>query len=181
VRIDATTRLVDFAREDVDVAIRYGPGYETGLRVHRLMSEEIFPVCSPALLNGPHPLISPAALRHHTLLHVDSARLDETWPDWRMWLLTAGVGDIDASRGPRFTQPGMAVQAATEGHGVALGSRVLVSDDLAAGRLVKPFDLSFPVSFAYHVVCPESLADRPNVQAFREWILDEARRTERSS
>lgn len=153
VRIDATARLVDFSREDVDVAIRYGPGRERGLRIDRLMGEEIFPVCSPELLVGNFPLNSPESLCHYTLLHVDSATLDETWPDWQMWLLTAGVGGIDVSRGPRFTRPSMAVQAATEAHGVALGSSVLVADDLAEGRLVKPFDVSFPVNFAYHVVC----------------------------
>ena len=146
------------------------------MRVDRLMGEEIFPVCSRKLLVGEHPLTTPQALRHHTLLHVDSMALDETWPDWEMWLITAGVEDIDVGRGPRFTQPSMAVQAATEGFGVALSSSVLVADDLAAGRLVKPFDLSFPVNFAYHIVCPTVTANNPKIVAFREWILDETKK-----
>ncbi|MFT5390125.1 MAG: LysR family glycine cleavage system transcriptional activator [Gammaproteobacteria bacterium] len=174
VRIDATTRLVDFTREQVDLAIRYGPGREPGLRAYRMMREEIFPVCSPALLQGAHALHAPQALAQHTLLHVDSPNIHEAWPDWQMWLLTAGVAGVDTGRGPRFTQPSMAVQAATEGHGVALGSSVLVNDDLKAGRLVKPFDLSFPVNFAYHVVLPEGLSGHPNVRAFRDWLLVEA-------
>ena len=86
----------------------------------------------------------------------------------------AGVGDIDPTRGPQFSLLSMAEQAAIEGHGVALGSSVLVADDLAAGRLIKPFDLSFPVSFAYYVVCPETSADQPRIAAFREWIMAEA-------
>ena len=82
---------------------------------------------------------------------------------------------MDARRGPRFTQPSMALQAARDGLGIALCGSVLAADDLRAGRLVQPFDLSFPVNFAYHVICPESTADRPRVVAFRDWLLREAR------
>jgi LysR family glycine cleavage system transcriptional activator len=174
VRIDASHRLVDFVREDVDLGIRYGLGDYPGLRVDRLLTDEVFPVCSLRLLAGPHPLRVPDDLRWHTLLHVDLATGDACCPDWRMWLLAAGVGDIDPTRGPQFSLSSMAEQAAIEGHGVALGSRVLVADDLAAGRLIKPFDLSFPVSFAYYVVCPETTADQPRIAAFREWVMAEA-------
>lgn len=176
VRIDASTRLVDFLREDIDLGIRYGPGNYPGLCVDRLLTEEVFPVCSPRLLDGPHPLRLPGDLRWHTLLHVDSAVEDSTWPDWPTWLLSAGVDDIDASRGPRFSLSSMAVQTAVEGHGVVLGSSVLVADDLAAGRLVRPFEHSTPVNFAYYLVCPESNAERPKIAAFRDWLLAEARR-----
>ena len=175
VRIDASTRLVDFRHDDVDLAVRYGPGGRPGLRADRLMSEEIFPMCSPRLVERAGPLDSPEALRDHPLIHVDNAQLDEAWPDWETWLITAGVRGMDARRGPRFTQPGMALQAAREGLGIALCGSVLAADDLRAGRLVQPFDLSFPVNFAYHVICPESTADRPRVVAFRDWILREAR------
>ncbi len=174
VRIDASHRLVDFVREDVDIAIRYGSGDYPGLRVDRLLTDEVFPVCSPRLRAGPHPLRVPADLRWHTLLHADWGTGDAGHPDWRMWLLTAGVGDIDPTRGPQFSLSSMALQAAIEGHGVALGSSVLVADDLAAGRLIKPFDLSFPVSFAYYVVCPETSVDQPRIAAFREWVMAEA-------
>ena len=175
VRIDASTRLVDFRHDDVDLAVRYGPGGRPGLHAVRLMSEEIFPMCSPKLVEAAGPLDSPERLRGHTLLHVDNAQLDEAWPDWETWLITAGVAGVDARRGPRFTQPSMALQAARDGLGIALCGSVLAADDLRAGRLVQPFDLSFPVNFAYHVICPESTADRPRVVAFREWLLREAR------
>jgi LysR family glycine cleavage system transcriptional activator len=93
-----------------------------------------------------------------------------------MWLRAAGVEDIDASRGPRFSHLTMTIQAAIAGHGVALGSTVLAGDDLTAGRLVRPFGVSVrtPVDFAYFVVCPEATADRPKIAAFREWLLVEA-------
>ena len=175
VRIDASTRLVDFRHDDVDLAVRYGPGGRPGLRAVRLMSEEIFPMCSPKLVEEAGALDSPERIRGHTLLHVDNAQLDEAWPDWETWLITAGVAGVDARRGPRFTQPSMALQAARDGLGIALCGSVLAADDLRAGRLVQPFDLSFPVNFAYHVICPESTADRPRVVAFRDWLLREAR------
>jgi len=177
IRVDATDRLIDFARDTADVAIRYGLGEYPGLRADCLMSEVSSPVCSPRLLEGPHPLCTPLDLRHHTLLHVDWKVEDEAAPSWRMWLLAAGVRGIDATRGLRFNQESMVVQAAIEGHGVALGSSVLVGDDVAAGRLVRPFDLSLsdPLDFSYYVVCPEADVDRPKVAAFRSWVIAEAK------
>jgi LysR family glycine cleavage system transcriptional activator len=174
-RIDATDRVANFARENVDVAIRYGPGRYPGLRVDRLFADEVFPVCSLELCDGPSPLREPGDLRHHTLLHVDWRIQDETSPNWRMWLLAAGVAGVEPTRGPKFSQESMVVQAAIEGHGVALTSSVLVADDLAAGRLCKPFTLSLPNRFAYYVVAPEAAADRPKVAEFRAWILAEAK------
>ena len=176
VRIDATDRLVDLMRGEADVAIRYGPGGYPGVRVEELFAEEVFPVCSPGLCVGPPPLREPADLRHHTLLHVQWDTQDETWPDWRMWLLAAGVDSVDVTRGPRFSMESMAAQAAAEGHGVALISSVIVADDLAADRLCKPFTLSLPKSFAYYVVSTEAAAEQPKVAAFRAWILAEAKR-----
>lgn len=176
VRIDASTRLVDFQGEDIDLGIRYGPGNYSGLHVERLLTEEVFPVCSPHLLKGTHPLRIPADLRWHTLLHVDTDIQDSPWPDWTTWLLSAGVSDIDATRGPRFSLSSMAVQTAIEGHGVVLGSSVLVADDLAAGRLIRPFEHSTPVNFAYYLVCLETRAEQPRIAAFRDWLLTEVRR-----
>ena len=168
VRITTSDNLVDFARQDVDLAIRYGSGDWRGLDAVRLMTEEVFPVCSPGLLHGGPPLRNPSDLGHFTLLH------DEMREDWRMWLMAAGATGIDATRGPGFSNSNLVVQAAIAGEGVALGRSVLVADDLAVGRLVRPFDMSLPGEFAYYVVCPEANAKRPKVEAFREWLLDEA-------
>jgi len=174
IRIDGTDRLVDLARDDVDVAIRYGPGGYTGVQVDRLFGQVNTPVCSPALLEGKHPLRVPDDLRYHTLLHID-------WKDaeasWRMWLKAAGLHDIEPTRGPRFSQENMAVQAAIDGQGVALVGDRLVADDLAAGRLVRPFDpgLCTPLSFSYYLLCAADNAGLPKVAAFRDWLLEEAR------
>lgn len=175
VRIDASPRLANFRDDDVDVAIRYGPGGYEGVNAERLVDEEVFPVCSPRLLEGEHPLRTPDDLRHHQLLHIDWGTY-ETWPDWEMWLLSAGVEGVDTSRGLRFTLSSMAVQAAIAGNGVALGSRVLVEDDLAAGRLVKPFEHSVPVDFCYYLVYPEDATADERLAAVIEWLKAEARR-----
>jgi LysR family glycine cleavage system transcriptional activator len=174
VRLDATNRVVDLLREDGDLGIRYGTGDYPGLRVEPLLAEEVFPVCSPALLREPHPLLSPSDLRHHSLLHTEFDATGEYWPDWTMWLASAGIDDINARRGLRVTDTNLAIEAAVKGQGVALGSRVLAGEELAAGRLVRPFAHSWPVTFAYYLVCPDAIADEPRIAAFCEWLIGEA-------
>jgi LysR family glycine cleavage system transcriptional activator len=170
VRLDLSVPLADFGREDVDIAIRYGSGDWPGLAVNRLMTEDVVPVCSPEVLAGEHPLDTPGDLRHHTLLH------DEGQADWHNWLLAASVEGVDPSRGVTYTDSSMLVQAAVAGQGVALARSALAADDLAAGRLVRAFDIRLPVEYAYYVVHPEAYAERPKVMAFRDWLLTEAAR-----
>ena len=172
-RIDSTEALADFEADGIDVAIRYGLGPYPGMRADVLMEEEVFPVCSPMLLKGDAPLRKVEDLSRFPLLHLSWVSHDGSWPDWRMWLAAAGHPEIDSTRGPRFGQFGMAVDAAIEGLGVALGSTAVVADDLASGRLVKPFDLTFAPPFKYFLVCPERTADRPHIAAFRDWIFKE--------
>ncbi|MDP6708403.1 MAG: transcriptional regulator GcvA [Alphaproteobacteria bacterium] len=168
VRISANDRLIDFARDDVDLAIRMGNGEWPGLAAVFFMDEDLFPVCAPALLEGPHPLRRPEDLAHHTLLH------DDMRQDWRTWLTAAGVEGIDPEPGPGFTDSSMVIQAAVEGQGVALGRSALASSDLAAGRLVKPFEVRLPASFAYYIVYPAAAAEQPKVKAFTDWLLETA-------
>ncbi len=166
IRITTSTASVDFDRDDVDVAIRYGRGDWPGLRVDRLIREDIFPVCSPKLLDGPHPLGQPEDLAFHTLLHVAGFR-----EDWQVWLTAANVDGVDPSSGLRFDLAVTALQAAIDGLGVALGRTALVEGDLATGRLVVPFDISLPIEAAYYLVAPERTADRPKIETFREWLI----------
>lgn len=169
VRITTTDTSVDFARVDVDMAIRYGAGDWPGLSVERLMTEELFPVCAPSLLQSGPPLCCPADLKNHTLLH------DDLREDWRMWLMASGEDNVDAGKGPGYQHSNLVLLAAEQGDGVALARSVLVQDALAAGRLVKPFDITMPTEYAYYMVCPHENLDRPKVKAFRQWLIDEAR------
>ena len=141
----------------------------------------IFPVCSPALLKGRKPLREPRDLLAHTLIHLDYEAQGAVWPNWRMWMLAAGIKDFNDSRGLHFGQTALAVQAAIDGHGVALGDSSLVAGDIAAGRLVKPFELALksPTMFAYHLITRKDTAERPMIKAFRNWILGEALATSR--
>lgn len=173
IRVDATEALVDLRRDDIDLGVRYGLGVYPGLRADLLSSEEIYPVCSPALLRGPRPLKQPGDLKYHTLLHEDWRAADETWPDWTMWLKAAGVTDVDPTRGLKLSHLSFALQAAIDGQGVALTSGLMASDDLAAGRLVRPFALAMPQDFAYYVVTLESEATLPKIAAFRDWLMAE--------
>lgn len=171
IRIDASNALVDFASDDVDVAVRYGGGVYPGLVSHKLWDAQVFPVCSPSLPSAVKPLTTPADLRNHTLLHPDWFSESDTWLDWRSWLLSVGITDIDPHTGLQFNQTTLAIQAAIEGQGVALANRMLVADDLAAGRLIKPFELSLDMEFTFYLVYPETTAQRPTLAAFRDWLL----------
>ncbi|HUH83695.1 MAG TPA: transcriptional regulator GcvA [Stellaceae bacterium] len=166
VRITTSTHLVDFRREEVDMAVRYGRGNWPGLRTQWLMAEDIFPVCSPALMQGAKPLRRPEDLAHHTLLHTTVAR-----EDWRLWLTAAGLPvSLAARRGLSFDQGFMALQAAIDGLGVALGRTRLVDADIAAGRLAVPFDVVLPADAGYYIVAPEETAGATKIVLFRDWL-----------
>jgi LysR family glycine cleavage system transcriptional activator len=178
VRLEATLRVVDFTREhDIDIGIRYGSGNYPGHRADKLLSEEVFPVCSPRLLEGDTPLRTLDDLRWHTLLHDDFETRDQSMPKWTAWLQAAGC-DVDATAGPHFSHSSMVVEAAALGHGVALVGRVTAGDYLATGRLIRPFGptVTTPVDYAYYLVCLEAMAERPDIAAFRAWALTEASR-----
>ncbi|MGE0661329.1 MAG: LysR substrate-binding domain-containing protein, partial [Reyranellaceae bacterium] len=166
VQLSTSFELVDFQRDAVDAAIRWGMGKWPGLHIERLFTQDIFPVCAPALVKGRNGLKQPADLARATLLHTTTAR-----DDWRLWLTAAGVKGVDVSRGPVFDQVFTALQAAIDGVGVALGQTQLVERDLAAGRLVQPFDLSLPIEAAYYFVAPPSALKRRKVKAFHDWLL----------
>lgn len=169
VRISATPELVDFRREAVDLAVRQGEGDYPGLRSDFLTHAELFPVCSPALLAGPHPLRAPADLRFHHLLH--SRREVE----WSLWLKAHGVEGVDPSRGTRFSDYALALEAAIMGQGVAISREPLVTADLASGALVRPFPQALPDQMDYYLVYPEERADHPKIALFRAWIVAEMR------
>ena len=149
-RLSTTFEKTDFARDDIDIAVRYGSGPWPKLNSVCLMTEEIFPVCSPALLEEGPPLETPSDLNNHTLLHdTVPPNVHVYFPSWATWLEAAGVRDVDPSHGPGFLDASMAVQMAIDGQGVVLGRTALVADDLAAGRLVKLFDVAIPAVNAY--------------------------------
>jgi LysR family glycine cleavage system transcriptional activator len=168
-RLTAMGREVDFARDDIDLEIRHGDGHWPELQVEHLVGEEVFPVCSPDLPAEEPGLEKPADLLNHELLHVPG------YPeDWAAWFAAAGLDYPQQPRGVRFDQSIMALQAAAQGAGVALGRTPLVEEDLALKRLVAPFDLRLPAQGAYWIVYPRQPAPSVNLRSLRDWLLEEA-------
>ena len=174
IAVEAGTHTTDFVREEIDVVIRYGRGRWPDLHVELFMTEDVFPVCSPMLLTDVPPLRCPADLRHQTLLHDSWVPNDEPWMIWATWLHHLGIADIDPARGPSYSDSLMLMEACTAGHGVAIGRESLIEEDLARGRLVKPFEARHAASYAYFIVCPPDSLERRRTQVFRSWLFAQA-------
>lgn len=175
VRLDTNLRLVDFAAQNVDIGVRYGAGNWPGLVAEKLMEEQIYPVCSPALLRGQRRLRKPSDLARETLIHDLSVEANKGFPTWDAWLKKAGVTDVPTKRGMQINNSAAVLQAAIDGRGVALARSVMARDDLAAGRLVRLFPrIKFNSQLAYYVVYRPETAGLPRLAAFRDWLLAEA-------
>lgn len=168
VRLEASQRLVDFTRDEVDVAIRHGNGPWPGLASIKLFDDRFTPLISPKLLAKGPPLKKPHDVLHYTLLR------DSPYFEWETWFAAAGVKAPASARGPSFDSSQLSVQAADVGLGVALVHPDFFAEELAAGRLIQPFPIVAENGKAYHLVYPPAYADRPKVAAFREWLLAEA-------
>ncbi|HVI66565.1 MAG TPA: transcriptional regulator GcvA [Bradyrhizobium sp.] len=166
-RVSATMHHVDFAREDVDMAVRHGDGNWPGLDAVELSAEQLFAVCSPKLLSG-RRLGKPADILKFPLLHLDSRA------DWRKWLQAVGISDANVKHGPVLNRASMVIDAAINGQGIALARTTLAAWDLLNGRLVRPFPESLRLSKTYWIVCPKATSKVPKIVTFRGWLLAEA-------
>jgi LysR family glycine cleavage system transcriptional activator len=168
VMLQSSAALTDFTLESTDVGIRVGNGPYPGLAVERLMDDYYYPVVSPRFNGGRLPR-SPRELSKSTLLR---CQLEP----WLPWFQSARLDLGEPTSRLVFQDSSMLVRAAIEGHGIALGRHVLVAPELASGELVRLFDVALKCPFSYYLVClPESL-HKPQVQAFREWVIDEVGR-----
>ena len=174
--MQGSAELVDLARSDIDLGIRYGGGRYPGLWSRLLFTEETFPVCAPALLDGPPPLRRPADLRYHRLLSDWNVTRGEEWLTWEAWAEHLGMPDLRPDGGLQLSDSMMLMEAAVRGLGVAVGRTSLAGGHLAAGRLVRPFAITKPADYAYYVVAPEGSETRPRIRVFVDWLMEEARR-----
>jgi LysR family glycine cleavage system transcriptional activator len=170
-QVSTTARLVDFAREDVDIGIRFGRGHYPGLHVVPLCEPREIVVCAPQLLKRGPPLRTFADLKHHTLLHDDSHH------SWVRWLAAVGAKNVNARRGIICGDRNAMLQAALEGQGVALASSVFAGNDLATGRLVQVFEHEVPSEFSIYGVCLQRQAHDPLISGVLQWLQEQAQAT----
>jgi len=168
---------LDLRSDTSGVEIHLGAGDYPGHRADRLFGVSTVVVASPELVKGDSPIKVPSDLASHTLLHDDAMDLVAQGHAWNKWLELAGVSEkVDGTRGPHFSSNILSLEAASQRLGIALALRPLVDADLASGRLCAPFDIELKPRSAYYLVCPEVIAERPAVVAFRKWLLKQAQK-----
>ena len=166
VRLMTSQRLVDFTREDVDVAVRFGTGKWPGLKAEYLFGERLTPLCGKSLIGK---IKTPEDLTRLPLLRSGE-------DEWQIWFAAAGVVPPETIRGPIFDSTKIAAEAAVDGLGAVMAPTALFQDDIAEGRLFQPFELAVSTGKSWWLVMPEAWAERPKIKAFREWALAEAAR-----
>ncbi|MBN9427527.1 MAG: LysR family transcriptional regulator [Burkholderiales bacterium] len=181
VMVQTEYKMVDLHESEVDVAIRFSrPGFDRDLKADLLATEQVFPVCSPAVLDQAPGSYRCTDLRRFTLLHSSVRMVHEPWMSWDLWLEEAGCQLADITSGPCFSDPLLILRAAVAGRGLVLGRSMLVRDHLLAGRLVAPFaDWRKPIMSSYFVVSTAAKAKLPKVAALRAFLLDCAQRDAR--
>lgn len=175
VRLDTSLRLMDFSSHGIDIGVRYGRGAWPGLVAEKLMDEQIYPVCSPGWLARNKPLAKPRDLAGKALIHDLSVDTHIGFASWSDWLLRAGATEVESGRGMQVNNSAAVLQAAIDGHGIALARSVMAHDDVAAGRLVRLFpEIELASELAYYIVYRAECVSLPKLQAFREWLMQEA-------
>jgi LysR family glycine cleavage system transcriptional activator len=179
VLLDPAKELVDIARGEADLGIRFGQGRYPGLEAINLFEDEIYPVCAPDYL-ARHPLKKLEELAHHHLLRLDW-RATNPWPDWPEWLAAAGLTDQSDTlalerHSTLIRDTSLLLRAAIEGQGIALGQASLVEDLIKAKQLVAPVARRLKTGFGYYLVYPPGADERPEIQVFKDWIVQEAKK-----
>lgn len=172
IRISASYSTVNLNRDGVDVAIRYGTESAAGGGVH-LFGEEVLPVCSPRLLRDrARPLKTPADLRHHCLLHLETG--PNALLEWPPWLRAMKVDDLKPASVLHFSMYDQMIHAAVDGQGVALGRLPLVNSLLRQRKLVAPFKKSLVSPRSYFLFQSDASRKKPEVSEFLAWLQAEA-------
>jgi LysR family glycine cleavage system transcriptional activator len=176
VYISADNRIIDLERERIDLAVRYCSEAMAPPGSPRLFGEKLVPVCSPGLAaDRLRPLKQPEDLARHILLSIDDERGRFTWLNWSAWLAAIGIHQLTPAGSLRFNHFDQVIQAAVDGQGVALGRVPLIDHLLRQRKLVAPFRNRYMTTRAYYIVRAEHAAERPEAQAFVDWVQEEAR------
>lgn len=165
VSLQSSNHLTDFIKESVDIGIRFGLGKYPGLQSEFLMHDSYYPVASPQFNGGDLPA-TPAQMARLPLLRC-------ALEPWEPWFRLAGLDHPEPSGGLVFQDSSMLARAAVDGQGIALGRHAIVERDLASGQLVRLFDIALPSPVSYYLVYPAKSLEKPQVRAFRDWLLRE--------
>lgn len=176
VYVSADNRVVDLARGDVDIAVRYLPDAAAPADAVRLFGERMTPVASSKIVRGKAPLRAPSDLARHVLLHYDDPEGRMPWLDWGSWLASNGEPRLRPAGSLRFRVYDQAIQAAVGGQGVALGRLPMIAEHLRDGRLVAPFARKYESARGYFAIVAPRARERDDVAAFLRWISAEAAR-----
>jgi DNA-binding transcriptional LysR family regulator len=178
VYVSADDRMVDLAKGDVDVAIRYLAHPRAPDNATFLFGERFMPVASPALVKRGPKLAKPGDLAHHVLLHFDDPEGRTPWINWSAWLAANGAAGLKAAGASRFSLYDQVIQAAIDGQGVALGRIPLISGVLDRGQLVAPFGKRYDAPRGYYAIPAPHADAQPEVRAFVEWLRAESAKSD---
>ncbi|MEJ0070568.1 MAG: LysR substrate-binding domain-containing protein [Pseudomonadota bacterium] len=167
IAIDTAHRQVGFPVDGVDLAIRMSRGPWPGLASTRLLGARLVPVCAPAYAASLADDGAPVDLTRANLIHLSSAS-----EDWAMWADAVGLDGLDLSRGIILDTVEMGIEAATAGLGILMGRRPLIDRELAAGALVTVSERSVEAATSYWLVGAEATQARPDIAAFKRWVIE---------
>lgn len=173
VQLNPSLSLADFKRDRFDVGVRCGSGEWPGFKAELLMPIHMTPLCSPSLLKGRAGIESSKELCDFTLIHADVGHGIGIESEWREWLAAIGADDVDCKHSLSFHDPGLALDAAIDGLGIAMGYVELAADDLADGKLIQPFATEVQHPWSYYIVIPEDNVGDPQVKVFCDWLRAE--------
>ena len=166
VRLDVNDRMIDFARADVDVAIRTGQGDWPGLHSQFLMRVQYGPMASPGFVETYGPFDTPESIMASRLLSPD-----DRW--WSRWSRHFGIADAPPAPAIRLDSQMVEGNAALAGQGIAMLDPALWSEELADGRLVQIGPAIYGQASVW-IACPEHQRNQPKIKAFRDWLVREA-------
>ena len=170
------TDVPDLEQNGADAAIVFGCAADQNFKTDCLFENRLLPVCSPAFVERNGPLSDPERVANAPLLHVTDGTVQAPLPGWQDWLRAAGVSQLGSLHGPRFGACHLAIEAARQGQGLALGVSMLVVDDIQCGALIAPFERSLPIPHTYALTYPPEHATRPALRSFRSWLLGHAQK-----
>lgn len=174
IHVNSTDTVVDLVANEAHFAIRYAQRIDPALNSLLLFTEQVFPVCSPSLIDDNYPLDDPNNLSHYTLIHDEMTDIN-----WLEWLKEAGVNEKVDNHVLSFSHSGLSIEAALQGQGIVLGRSSLIVDDLVSGRLIRPFNISIMSTYSYYLVFFGDKKNSTNDMKLINWLLEEAKQSDK--